>query len=113
MHTNRFATLVILMSGILLGCEKHPVENASQSPPPAIVQTAPAAPSAVPSVDPSLPSVEAAIVKPKTGTDATVDSALTRTERDTKMPLPGQANDDSNPEFAKRGNTTAPAKGAN
>ena len=106
MHSNRFATLVIVLSGLLLGCEKHPVENTSQSPPPAIVQTAP-------TVDPSLPPLDAASVKPKTGTDANVDSTLTQTERDSKMPLPGQANDHSNPEPAKRGDNTAPAKAAN
>jgi hypothetical protein len=112
MHTSRFATLVIVLSGLLLGCEKHPVESAPKSLPPAVVQSAPAASAAVPSVDPSLPPVDAATVKPKTGTDATVDSTLTQTERDTKMPLPGQVNDHSSPEVAKRGDNTAPVKAA-
>jgi len=112
MQTNRFATLVIVLSGLLVGCEKHPVESAPQSPPPANMQTAPAASASVPSVDPSLPPVDSATLKPKTGTDATVDSTLTQTERDSKMPLPGQANDHSSPEAAKRGDNTAPAKAA-
>jgi len=110
MHTNNIATLALVMSGLLLGCEKHPVENTAQSSPPAISQTAPPATAAAPVVDPSLPSLEAASFKPKTGTDATADSALTRTERDTKMPLPGQANDHSSPTVAKRGDTTEPVK---
>ena len=110
MHTNRFPMLVLVTSGLLIACEKHPVETAAPSSPPAISQTGPSALRTTPAVDPSLPPLDAASVKPKTGTDATSDSTLTRTERDTKMPLPGQANDHSNPEFAKRGNTTTPAK---
>jgi hypothetical protein len=110
MHTNNFAMLVLVMSGLLLGCEKPPIGTAAQSSSPAISQTAPPAAATVPAVDPSLPSLEAASVKPKTGTDATADSVLTRTERDTKMPLPGQANDHSSPAVAKRGDTTEPVK---
>jgi hypothetical protein len=110
MHTNNFAMLALVMSALLLGCEKHPVETAAPPSPPAISQTGPSPVGTTPTVDSSLPSLEAASVKPKTGTDATADSALTRTERDTKMPLPGQGNDHSSSEVAKRGDTTEPVK---
>jgi hypothetical protein len=112
MHTNRWAMLVLVTSGLLLGCEQHPVATAPQTPPPGISQTAPPAAATAPTVDTSLPSVESAIAKPKTGTDATSDSTLTRTERDSKMPLPGQVNDHSSPAPAKRGDTTTPANTA-
>jgi len=109
MHTQTLATLTLITSGLLLGCDRHPVENVSQSLPP---KTAPSAHVTVPSGDLSLPPAEAALLKPKTGTDATSDTTLTRTERDSQMPLPGQANDHSSPEFAKRGDATTPAKSA-
>ena len=109
MHTNRWATVVLLTSGLMLGCEQHPVATAPQSPPAGASQTAPPAAATAPTVDTSLPSVESANAKPKTGTDATSDSTLTRTERDSKMPLPGQVNDHSSPAAAKRGDTTTPA----
>jgi hypothetical protein len=112
MHAKQIAILVFIASGLVLGCEKHPVENASQSPPAAVSQAAPPAATASPTVDTSLPSLEAASVKPKTGTDASTGSTLTQTERDTKMPLPGQVNDHSSPAAAKRGNTTEPVKPA-
>lgn len=106
------ATLVLVATGLLAGCDRHPVENASQSPPPYVSQAAPSAQVTVPPGDPSVPSAAAALVRPKTGTDATEDSTLTRSERDTQMPMPGQANDHSTPEFAKKGDATAPAKSA-
>ena len=112
MHAHQIATLVVIASGLVLGCEKTPVQNASQSPPPAVTQAAPPAAAAAPTVDTSLPSVEAASVKPKTGTDASTGSTLTQTERDAKMPLPGQVNDHSSPAAAKRGNATEPVKSA-
>jgi hypothetical protein len=63
--------------------------------------------------DPSLPSADAALRRtPKSATDATRDTELTPAERDKAMPLPGQANDHSNPEFAKRGDDSSPAKSA-
>lgn len=112
MHAQTLATLTLITSGLLLGCDRHPVENVSQSLPPNVSQTAPSAHVTVPSGDLSLPPAEAALLKPKTGTDATSDTTLTRTERDTQMPLPGQANDHSSSEFAKRGDATTPAKSA-
>lgn len=104
--------LGIVVSCLLAGCDRHPIESASQSLPPTTSQSGPSAHVAVPSGDLSLPPAESALLRPKTGTDATGDTTLTRTERDTQMPLPGQANDHSSPEFAKRGDATAPAKSA-
>jgi hypothetical protein len=103
------ATLALVTSSLLLGCEKNPVDNAMQ---PLASQAAPAARVAVPTGDLSLPATETALQKPKSATDATRDTELTRTERDSQMPLPGQANDHSAPDFAKRGNETAPSKPA-
>ena len=110
MYTRTLAALVIAMSGLLQGCDRNPADTRSQSLPPNVVQAAPDARVALPAGDPSLPSAEASLLKPKTGTDGTGDSTLTRKERDTQMPLPGQANDHSSPEFAKRGDATTPAK---
>ena len=110
MYKKALATFVLVASGPLVGCDRHPVENASQSTPPYVSQAGPSAQITVPPGDPSVPSATAALVRPKTGTDATDDSTLTRKERDTQMPMPGQANDHSTPEFAKKGDATAPAK---
>ena len=111
MQMIKVAVPMLAMSFLLLGCEKHPVETTNPSPPAAV--SPPAAPSATsaPTVDTSLPPVQpAAVPTPKTGTDSTTGSTLTQTERDSKMPLPGQVNDHSNPEPAKKGDSTAPAK---
>jgi hypothetical protein len=110
MHSTTAAASLFAMTVALLGCEKHPVEVTPPAPPSAVSPSVPAPAATTPTVDPSLPSLDASRAKPKTGTDATSDSTLTRTERDSKMPLPGQANDHSTPEAPKRGDSTAPAK---
>ena len=110
MHMIKVAVPILAMSFLLLGCEKHPVETTNPSPPTAVSPPAAASVNSVPTVDTSLPPLQPAVAAPKTGTDATTGSTLTRTERDSKMPLPGQVNDHSNPEPAKKGDSTAPAK---
>ena len=110
MYKKTRATLVLVATGLLLGCDRHPVENASQSTPPYVSQAAPTAQVAVPPGDASVPPADAALLRPNTGTDATGNSTLTRSERDTQMPMPGQANDHSTPEFAKKGDAAATAK---
>ena len=110
MQMIKVAVPMLAMSFLLLGCEKHPVETTNPSPPAAVTPPAASATSA-PTVDTSLPPLQpAAVPTPKTGTDSTTGSTLTRTERDSKMPLPGQVNDHSSPVPAKQGDSTAPAK---
>jgi hypothetical protein len=106
----KVAVPLLAMSFLLLGCEKHPVETANPSPPTAVSPPPAASVSSAPTVDPSLPPLQPATAAPRTRTDSTPDSTLTRTERDSKMPLPGQVNDHSSPEAAKKGDSTAPAK---
>jgi len=106
MQTRTITCVALLTSALLLGCEQSRERTSSIIAPtttvnPAVV-TAPS--------DPSLPPADAASRSPKTGSDATRDTALTRTERDQAMPLPGQANDHSNPEFAKKGDAKSPVK---
>ena len=113
MHTRQLAAFVLVTSGFLLGCEQHPVETAPQSPPLGVAQTRPATNIPTPSSDPSLPPLSAVPAASNTGSDKNADSTLTPAERSTQMPLPGQANDHSNPEAAKRGDATAPVKPAN
>jgi hypothetical protein len=108
----KVAVPLLAMSFVLLGCEKHPVETANPSPPTAVSAPSAASASSVPTVDPSLPPLQPATATPKTGTDSTAGSTLTPTERDSKMPLPGQVNDHSSPEAVKKGDSTAPAKTA-
>jgi len=109
MQMIKVAVPMLVASFLLLGCEKHPVETTNPSPPAAVTPPAASATSA-PTVDTSLPPLQPAIAAPKTGTDSTTGSTLTRTERDSKMPLPGQVNDHSSPVPAKQGDSTAPAK---
>ena len=112
MYTKLIGFSALAASSLLFGCDQRPA--ATVMPQPAEHSRAiPPTGNEMPSVDPSLPSTGAALNGPKTGTDATSDSALTRTERDTQMPMAGQANDHSNDAFAKRGDTTGPAKPAN
>jgi hypothetical protein len=110
MHMIKTAVPVLVASFLVLGCEKRPVETTNPSPPTGVSSPAPASVSSAPTVDTSLPPLQPAVATPKTGTDSTGGSTLTRTERDSKMPLPGQANDHSSPEAAKKGDSTAPAK---
>ena len=110
MHMIKVVAPMLVASFLLLACEKHPVETTNPSPPAAVTPPAASATSA-PTVDTSLPPLQpAAAPTPKTGTDSTTGSTLTRTERDSKMPLPGQVNDHSSPVPAKQGDSTAPAK---
>jgi hypothetical protein len=114
MHTKLLVSLVLVMPGLLLGCDRPPVEKASRTPPTTLAQPAPPAQVTVPSGgDPLLPTAEAALLMPNRVSEAKGDTTLTRKELDTQMPLPGQANDHSSPEFAKRGDAKAPAKPAN
>jgi len=111
MQMIKVAVPMLAMSFLLLGCEKHPVETTNPSPPAAVSPPAAPSVSSAPTVDTSLPPLQpAAAPTPKTGTDSTTGSTLTRTERDSKMPLPGQVNDHSSPVPAKQGDSTAPAK---
>ena len=110
MNPRGLAALALITAGALLGCEKDPADTGAQIAPPA---ASPPEVSPRVATDPSLPPTEAALAKPKSATDATGDTELTRTERDKEMPLAGQANDHSNPEFAKRGDDAAPAKSTN
>jgi hypothetical protein len=110
MQMIKVAVPMLAMSFLLLGCEKHPVETTNPSPPAAVSPPPAASVSSAPTVDTSLPPLQPAVAAPKTGTDSTTGSTLTRTERDAKMPLPGQVNDHSSPEAAKKGDSTAPAK---
>ena len=112
MQMIKVAVPMLAVSFLLLGCEKHPVETTNPSPPTAVSPPAAASVNSVPTVDTSLPPLQPAVAAPKTGTDATTGSTLTRTERDSKMPLPGQANDHSSPESTKKGDSTAPVKAA-
>jgi hypothetical protein len=112
MNRKSLAALYLITGSLLLGCEKPAVDNARQTVPPTVSQSSSTAQVTVPKGDPSVPSADAALNKPKTGTDATSDTELTRAERDKQMPLPGQANDHSTPDFAKKGDDTSPAKSA-
>ena len=106
------AALALVTGSFLIGCEKPPTGGATQGATSAASGYEPAAPVASTKGDPSVPPAEAALEKPKSAPDATPDSELTRRERDKAMPLPGQANDHSTPEFAKRGDDPSPAKSA-
>jgi hypothetical protein len=111
---NAIASIVsiFMLSAVLPGCEQHPVSAPPSAPPSGVSQAAPTSRDSAPTVDPSLPSLETAKESPKSGTDSKAGSVLTRTERDTKMPLPGQANDHSTPDIAKKGDSTSTAKPA-
>ncbi len=113
MNPKPVAVLVLAIGSLLLGCEKPSVGNSAQTAPPVAAPPAPADRTAEPAGDPSVPPADTALQKPKSATDATADTELTRRERDKSMPLPGQANDHSNPEFAKRGDDRTPAKSEN
>jgi hypothetical protein len=110
-QTAREWTIVIAAAATLVACE-HPVEpqrSAVSAPTPGINA---AAASSVATADPSLPSAVVALqpkVAPQPKTDDGLLSSAAKTdvgaqERDQKMPLPGQANDHSTPDFAKRVN---------
>lgn len=116
MNARTFIPLALVVAVVAAGCQKS-VERHNSSdavkpaPPPTVSQSAPSTPpEAVPKNDPSLPSASAAFTSQKTATDASPETAVTATERDKAMPLPGQANDHSNPEFAKRAGEPAPPK---
>ena len=107
------AVPMLIATLFVLGCEKHPVETTNPSPPTGASSPAPSSVGSAPTTDPSLPPLQpAAAATPKSGTDSTSGSTLTPTERDSKMPLPGQVNDHSSPEATKKGDSTAPAKAA-
>jgi hypothetical protein len=112
MDRKTLAALAVVTSSLLFGCDQRTPDKAAQTAP---APSAPAssAPAAAPTDDPSLPPAEAASRKPASGPDATPDTELTRAERNKAMPLPGQANDHSSPEFAKRGDDRTPTKSAN
>lgn len=116
MNARTVAPLALLVAGLVCGCQKsverhNSADAVKPMPPPTVSQSAPATPpAAVPQNDPSVPPASTAFASEKTATDATPQTAVTSTERDQKMPLPGQANDHSNPEFAKRANEPAPPK---
>lgn len=111
MNTKAVAAFALVTIGVLYGCEKAPLDNAAKSTLPDASPSAPTAQTTVPAGDPSVPPAKAALERPKSATDATPETEVTRPERDKAMPLPGQANDHSNPEFAKRGDDQqTPAK---
>ncbi len=113
MNPKTAAALALVTTSFLFGCEKPSLENQVKSAPPVALPPGPTANVMVPQGDPSLPPAETAMRKmPKSATDANPDTELTPAERDKAMPLPGQANDHSNPEFAKRGDDASPAKSA-
>jgi hypothetical protein len=112
MDAKTAAALALVVGGFLVGCEKSPTDSAAQRAASTASGYEPPAPVASPKGDPSVPPADAALEKPKSAPDATPDSEVTRAERDKAMPLPGQANDHSTPEFAKRGNDSSPAKTA-
>ena len=109
---NKISLVVLALTAAVVaaGCDRHPTQSASPSTPPYVSQAAPSSGVAVPPGDPSVPAADAALARPKSATDATADSALTRTERDTKMPMPGQVNDHSTPGMAKKGDAKDPVK---
>src|SRR5262245_6218272 len=116
MNARTVVTLGLIVAGLVCGCQKSVERHNSADavkpvPPPVVSQSAPSTPpAAVPQNDPSVPPASTAFASEKTGTDATPQTAVTPSERDQKMPLPGQANDHSSPEFAKRSNEPAPTK---
>lgn len=101
MHTKPLIALAFIVPGLLLGCDRSQGGNAPPSPPAGVTPTVSSPPVAAPATTPSVTPPAA---------DATSGSALTRDERNTKMPLPGQANDHSTPAPAKRGDDKTPAK---
>jgi hypothetical protein len=105
MQTRTIACVALVTSALLLGCEQSRERTSS-----IIAPTTTVNPPVVTASDPSLPPADAASRSPKTGSDATRDTALTPKERDEAMPLPGQANDHSSPEFAKKGDDKSPLK---
>ena len=113
MNPKTVAALALVTTGFLFGCDRPPLQNEAKSVPPVALPPGPTANVMVPQGDPSLPPADAALRRtPQSATDATRDTELTPAERDKAMPLPGQANDHSNPEFAKRGDDSSPAKSA-
>lgn len=121
MYARTVTGIALYASALLLGCE----QGREPTPHGAAPTTIAAPPAATDPTTPALPSAESALHSrtvdsdatrgsdaPKKS-DATKDTALTRKERDEAMPLPGQANDHSNPEFAKRGDDKSPVEGAN
>jgi hypothetical protein len=112
MDRKTLAALAVVTSSLLFGCEQRTPDQAAQTAPTA-TPPAPTAQVTAPADDPSLPPAKVATDKQPSATDATPDTELTRAERDKAMPLPGQANDHSSPEFAKRGDDPAPAKSEN
>jgi hypothetical protein len=112
MNPKTVAALALVTTGFLFGCDRPPLQNEAKSVPPVALPPGPTANDGA-AGDPSLLPAEAALRRmPKSATDANPDTELTPAERDKAMPLPGQANDHSNPEFAKRGDDSSPAKSA-
>jgi hypothetical protein len=121
MYTRTITGIALYATALLLGCE----QGRDPTPHGAAPTTAAEPPVASTPLTPSLPSAELALKSRSIDSDATRDSdatkesdatkdtALTRKERDEAMPLPGQANDHSNPEFAKRGDDKSSAKTTN
>jgi len=121
MYARIITGIALFASALLLGCE----QSRDPTPHGAAPTTAAEPPAASNPTAPSLPSAESALHSrsidsdatrgsdaPKKS-DATKDTALTRKERDEAMPLPGQANDHSTPEFAKRGDDKSPVERTN
>lgn len=109
MPVRGLASLVLVAAVALAGCERGAVEVAAPHAAPVPPVAAPAQAAAA-STDPTVPPVASVPLTPKTHSDATADTTLTVKERNTQMPLPGQANDHSTPAAAKQGDDTTPAK---
>jgi hypothetical protein len=97
MNARNLTGAVYLTSALLLGCDQ-PVEPTRSTVAPSATADHPVA--AAPAA-PSVPPAELAWSTPKSSSDASKETAVTRAERDEEMR--GQANDHSTPEFAKRG----------
>lgn len=106
MTTMRFAwrEAALIACVALAGCDRAPADAARTTT--ARPEASASAATADSSPDPSVPTGAGAARA--SGTDAG-NSALTREERTRAMPLPGQANDHSNPEFAKKGDDRSTA----
>jgi hypothetical protein len=95
----RSAAFAAIAAALLVGCEQRQqttrVEPAAEPPVQASANAA-----ATSTSDPSLPPADRALESPKTSQDAAY-SATTPAERDTQMPMKGQANDYNTPDRAK------------
>ena len=102
-QTAREWIIVVAAVAALVACEGPSEPQRSSRAAAASVLTAAPAQSAR---DPSVPPAEAAQApKSNDGLPASEAQAdVTPREKDRQMPLPGQANDHSTPDFAKRGN---------